>query len=616
MSNFLGQSRRGLIASVATLFLMLASFIAPANAQGSATGAVFLSEMATGSVWVGDIGANPQEKHLFWQAAGSAIDQVAATNTMVAWSSAYTEDNAYKNKVFIAPVGQTAENVVTVNMPYLVQALAADQAGEKFYAISDGRIYKINSDGSSKVQIVSDQANLMGAFWALAIDTTNHKIYATNDENGELYVYQLDANNENGDSGTLLLQDEKLVFSDGLWIDVPGNRIVWTGYNENAGVHQIDLDGSNYALVVDTSSLGTAPTGMIVSNSTSKMFFTTEESFIETDLSGNNSRILYTSGLTESGFEGFAIAFGITLPAVNDPAPSITSISPDHGPIAGGTEVTITGTGFQNGATVLIGGVACAIVSISATEIVCTTGAHAADTVNVKVTNTDDQEDIAIDAYTYEGNGGGGDPAPSITEISPNHGTVAGGTEVTITGTHFQNGATVLIGGVACAIVSISATEIVCTTGAHEADFVNVKVTNPDDQHDISVDAYEYHETNINNGGGGDPGTVVHFNKTIYFGGDSATITSDAQKVLKKIAARIPAGATDIKIKVYSYVKKITSDVKGSALAISRAKNTIKYLKSKIDGATYKSFPNGKGLSTSNTARKAVIKVTYTTPAS
>ncbi len=39
-----------------------------------------------------------------------------------------------------------------------------------------------------------------------------------------------------------------------------------------------------------------------------------------------------------------------------DPPPVVTSIAPTSGPIAGGTSVTITGTGFQSGATATVGG--------------------------------------------------------------------------------------------------------------------------------------------------------------------------------------------------------------------------------------------------------------------
>ena len=52
------------------------------------------------------------------------------------------------------------------------------------------------------------------------------------------------------------------------------------------------------------------------------------------------------------------------------PAPAVTSLSPAAGPVTGGTVVTITGTNFQNGATVTFGDAAAASVTVtSATRI-------------------------------------------------------------------------------------------------------------------------------------------------------------------------------------------------------------------------------------------------------
>ncbi|MFN8126513.1 MAG: IPT/TIG domain-containing protein [Candidatus Nanopelagicales bacterium] len=65
---------------------------------------------------------------------------------------------------------------------------------------------------------------------------------------------------------------------------------------------------------------------------------------------------------------------------------AVTGIDPDNGPETGGTEVTITGTGFREGTTVTIGGVACTPVHIvSATSLTCDTGVHVPATVDVVV---------------------------------------------------------------------------------------------------------------------------------------------------------------------------------------------------------------------------------------
>jgi hypothetical protein len=67
---------------------------------------------------------------------------------------------------------------------------------------------------------------------------------------------------------------------------------------------------------------------------------------------------------------------------------------------------------------------------------------------------------------------------PTVTAISPATGGDIGGTTVTITGTNFASGATVLIGGVtATSVVVSSDTTITAKTGAHDAGAADVQVT-------------------------------------------------------------------------------------------------------------------------------------------
>lgn len=156
--------------------------------------------------------------------------------------------------------------------------------------------------------------------------------------------------------------------------------------------------------------------------------------------------------------------------------PTITSVSPSVGSIGGGTTVTITGTGFETGATVSFGAVASPTVIVSsATQIVATAPTEAAGTVSVVVTNPDGGTVTAAGAFTY------GLP-PTITGIAPARGALTGGAIVTLTGTQFQPGAVVTFGGVAGAVTSVSAdgTTIVVTSPPHGPGTVDVVVTNPD----------------------------------------------------------------------------------------------------------------------------------------
>ncbi|MGH9858641.1 MAG: beta strand repeat-containing protein, partial [Candidatus Acidiferrales bacterium] len=159
-------------------------------------------------------------------------------------------------------------------------------------------------------------------------------------------------------------------------------------------------------------------------------------------------------------------------------SPTISSVSPLSGPLAGGTAVDITGSNFVTGAAVTFGGApAASVVVASSTQIqaVSPPGA-AAGAVDVRVTNPDLSVAVRSNGFTYVA-------APLVQSVTPNSGTTAGGTFVTISGAAFQPGATVLFGATAATNVVVSSgTTIVANTPAGAAGAVNVSVRNPDQQ--------------------------------------------------------------------------------------------------------------------------------------
>jgi len=70
-----------------------------------------------------------------------------------------------------------------------------------------------------------------------------------------------------------------------------------------------------------------------------------------------------------------SLCFLIGSQLLRGQVPTITSVAPAQGPIAGGTVVTITGTNFQGG-TLLLDGVATTPSSLSATQATFTTSSH------------------------------------------------------------------------------------------------------------------------------------------------------------------------------------------------------------------------------------------------
>ena len=156
---------------------------------------------------------------------------------------------------------------------------------------------------------------------------------------------------------------------------------------------------------------------------------------------------------------------------------STSGVAPTSGSNAGGTAITVTGTGFVTGAVVSVGGSACTGVTVvSATSITCTAPAGTVGARDVVVTNTDTGASTLTGAYTYIAIS-----SPTITTVAPTSGSSAGGTAITITGTGFVVGAVVSVGGAVCTGVTVvSATSITCTTPAGTVGARDVVVTNAD----------------------------------------------------------------------------------------------------------------------------------------
>ncbi|KAL3886654.1 hypothetical protein ACJMK2_026634, partial [Sinanodonta woodiana] len=138
----------------------------------------------------------------------------------------------------------------------------------------------------------------------------------------------------------------------------------------------------------------------------------------------------------------------------------LSSISPSQGSIHGGTVLTISGNGFVvNNTVVQLDGTMCTIKSVTLTQIICVTAAHAAATVTVIVTSNSQPYPSQSFEYTT-------DASPTIISISPAEG-VSGDT-LTISGSNFAaSGVMVDIDGASCTVSSSNSTTIVCTLGVH-----------------------------------------------------------------------------------------------------------------------------------------------------
>jgi len=157
--------------------------------------------------------------------------------------------------------------------------------------------------------------------------------------------------------------------------------------------------------------------------------------------------------------------------------PAVTSISPIHGPAAGGTTVTIAGSGFTGATAVSFGSAVVNNPTVNGATEITVVSPPGNGTVDVQVTTPNGTSDTgASDEFTYDTAVAG----PTISSISPASGPAAGGTNVTIMGTGFIMGSTsVSFGGTAASnVIVVSDTQITATSPGGSGT-VNVTVTTP-----------------------------------------------------------------------------------------------------------------------------------------
>src|SRR5215831_11977869 len=262
----------------------------------------------------------------------------------------------------------------------------------------------------------------------------------------------------------------------GLLAPVPHLSTVSPTSGPAAGGTAVTLSGQNFAPGATVTFGGTAATNVVVVSGSRITAKTPPHA------QGSANVVV-----TNPGGRSATLANGFTFVP---PAPKVTGVSPASGTTAGGSAVTLTGQNFASGARVTFGGAAATtVVVVSATQITAKTPPHAQGSVNVTVTNPGGQSGTLTGGFTFVA------LAPVVTSVSPNTGTTAGGTPVTLTGQNFVSGATVTFGGAqATSVVVASATQISASTPPHKPGGVNVVVTSPNGQSGTLASGYTYHK--------------------------------------------------------------------------------------------------------------------------
>ncbi|HYM53979.1 MAG TPA: IPT/TIG domain-containing protein [Solirubrobacteraceae bacterium] len=158
--------------------------------------------------------------------------------------------------------------------------------------------------------------------------------------------------------------------------------------------------------------------------------------------------------------------------AYGEPIPTVTSVSPSAGPLAGGNTVTITGVEFTGATAVRFGAAEATGFTVDSATSITATAPPGTGTVDVTVTTPSGISPTgSSDRYTYQ-------PAPTVKKLSAKSGPAAGGTVVTIAGTEFTGATQVSFGGASAAHFTVNSPTSITATSPAAAGEVIVTVTN------------------------------------------------------------------------------------------------------------------------------------------
>jgi IPT/TIG domain len=306
-----------------------------------------------------------------------------------------------------------------------------------------------------------------------------------------------------------------------------------------------------------------------------------------------------------------------------DPPPTLTNLSPANGPQAGGTSITLTGTGFTGITHVDFGGTPATNVTVSSDTSLTVTAPPGTGTVQVTVTRPSGTSNGL--AYTYN-------PLPAIVSVLPSSGTTLGGDTVVITGTALASATSVTFDGVPAAITLNTPTAITVTTPAHAAAAVDVTVTTPDGSQ-IAVEAFTYFQpvptlANLSPAGGPQAGgtqvtltgtgftgvTAVHFGAAL---GTAVTVSSDTSLTVTappgtgsvQVTVTRPSGTSNGLAYAYNSLPAIASILPSSGTTLGG--DTVVITGTALASATSVTFDGVPAAITLNTP----TAITVTTPA-
>ncbi|WP_328954694.1 PxKF domain-containing protein [Kitasatospora purpeofusca] len=348
-------------------------------------------------------------------------------------------------------VFDTASRTVSASIPtaYNVSAIAPTPDGSRLYAAVSGDVAVI--DTATDTVTASIPTADRRSIGDLAISPDGTKVFATNVNTGTLSVVDTV-------TGTLAGSVQLNRFAGSLALSPDGAR---------AYVVATDSGGTGSLATVDTATLTVSGVLAVPAMSVladpdgSRLYVTTSNRDMVVVDSATNAVVSTTPAGARASYTALAPT----------KAPTVTGLTPDHGSTGGGTTVTVTGTDLTGTTAVTFGGVPASNVTVVDDHTVTAAApAHAAGSVDLTLTTGG--RTVPAGTYTYQV------PAPVVTGLTPDHGSTAGGTTVTLTGTDLTGTTAVTFDTTpATAVTVVDDHTVTATAPAHAAGTAGVTLT-------------------------------------------------------------------------------------------------------------------------------------------
>jgi hypothetical protein len=179
------------------------------------------------------------------------------------------------------------------------------------------------------------------------------------------------------------------------------------------------------------------------------------------------------SSVDPNSLSTLRVSFG-AIPGIRPPgAPTVTGVDPSSGITDGGTQVTVTGTGFTGATGVSFGATPAASFSVQSNTQLTAVSPAGSGTVDITVVTPAGASATGPgDRFSY------GEP-PVVNTIKPTQGSAQGGTTVEVVGSGLTGATQVLFGGAPATNVSVQSDTVLSAVTPAGTGTVQIAVTTP-----------------------------------------------------------------------------------------------------------------------------------------